>query len=43
MRMDFVYEFVKVVFMPLAQVDKGLDCLVGVGGGILVPAFVDDL
>tara|TARA_R110002060_G_scaffold44781_1_gene56133 strand:+ start:202 stop:669 length:468 start_codon:yes stop_codon:yes gene_type:complete len=43
MGVDFVDEFVEVVFVALAEVDEGLDCLVGVGGDVLFTAFVDDL
>lgn len=40
---DFVDEFVEVVFVSLAEVDEGLHGLVGVGGDILLAAFVNDL
>jgi len=39
----FVDEFVEVVFVALAEVDEGLDCLIGVGGDVLFAAFFDDL
>ncbi len=41
--MHFVHEFVEVVFVALAEVDEGLDRLVGVGGDVLLAAFVDNL
>jgi len=40
---DFVDEFVEIMFVALAEVDEGLDCLVGVCGDVLFAAFVDDL
>lgn len=43
MGMYFVDKFVEVVFVALAEVDEGLDCLVGVGGDVLFAAFFDDL
>ena len=43
MRVHLVNELVEVVFVALAEVDEGLDCLVRVGGDILLAAFVDDL
>lgn len=43
MGVDFVDEFVEVVFMALAEVDEGLDCLVGVYGNVLLAAFLDHL
>ena len=43
MGVDFVDEFIEVVLVSLAEVDEGLDCLVGVGGDVLLTAFVDDL
>jgi hypothetical protein len=42
-RVDFVHEFVEVVFVALAEVDEGLDCLVWVGGDVLLAAFIDNL
>jgi fumarate reductase subunit C len=42
-RVDFVNEFVEVVFVSLAEVDESLDGLIGVCGNILFLAFVDDL
>ena len=42
-RVDFVHEFVEVVFVALAEVDEGLDCLVGVCRDVLFTAFLDDL
>jgi hypothetical protein len=42
-RVDFVYKFVEVVFVALAEVDEGLDCLVGVCRDVLFAAFLDDL
>ena len=43
MRVHFVHEFVEVVFVARAEVDEGLDGLVGVGGDVLFAAFVYDL
>lgn len=43
MGVNFVNEFVEIVFVALAEVDESLDCLVGVGGDVLFAAFVDDL
>jgi hypothetical protein len=40
---DFVHEFVEIVFVARAEVDEGLDGLVGVGGDVLFAAFFDDL
>jgi len=42
-RVHLVNELVEVVFVALAEVDEGLDCLVRVSGDILLAAFVDDL
>jgi hypothetical protein len=41
--MHFMDEFVEVVFVALAEVDEGLDCLVRVGRDVLFAAFVHDL
>jgi hypothetical protein len=43
MCVDFVDEFVEIMFVALAKVDEGLDCLVRVRGDVLLAAFVDDL
>lgn len=43
MGVDFMNEFVEVMFVPLAEVDEGLHCLVRVCGNILLAAFVDNL
>jgi hypothetical protein len=40
---DFVDEFVEVVFVAGAEVDECLDCLVGVGRDVLFAAFFDYL
>jgi hypothetical protein len=40
---DFVHEFVEIVFVSRAEVDEGLDGLVGIGGDVLFAAFFDDL
>ena len=41
--MHFMDEFVEVMFVALAEVDEGLDCLVRVGRDVLFPAFVNNL
>lgn len=43
MRVNFVDEFVKVVFVALAEINEGLHGLVRVGRDILFLAFVNDL
>lgn len=43
MRVNFMDEIVEIMFVALAEVDEGLDCLVGVGGYVLLAAFLDDL
>ncbi len=42
-RVHFVDELVEVVFVALAEVDESLNCLVWVGGYVLLAAFVDNL
>ena len=41
MDVDFVHEFVEVVFVAGAEVDEGLDSLVGVGGDVLPLGALD--
>jgi hypothetical protein len=40
---DFMDEFVKVMFVALAEVNEGLDSLVWVGGDVLLTTPFDDL
>ena len=35
MDVDFVNKFVEVILMTSAEIDKGLDCLVWIGGDVL--------
>lgn len=42
-RVHFVHEFVEVVLVARAEVDEGLDGLIGVCGNVLFAAFFDDL
>lgn len=41
MDVNFVDEFIEVVFMAGAEVDEGLDCLVRVGGDVLALGALD--
>ena len=41
MDVDFVYEFVEVVFVAGAEVDEGLDSLVGISGDVLPLGALD--
>ena len=43
MRVDLVYKLVKVVLVPLAQVDKGLDRLVRVCRSVVFSTLFNDL
>ena len=43
MSVNFMHEFVEVVFVTLAKVNKSLDSLIGVCGNVLLAAFVDNL
>lgn len=43
MCVDLMNELVKVMFMPLTQIDECLNGLVGIGGSIILSAFFDNL
>ena len=43
MSMHLVDKLIEVVFVALAQVDERLNCLVRVGGDVLLAAFINDL
>lgn len=38
----FVDEFVEIVLMPSAEVDEGLNCLIGIGGNVLTLSGGED-
>ena len=40
--MDLVDEFVEIMFMASAEIDEGLDCLIGVSGDVLSLGSFDD-
>ena len=42
MNVYFVYEFVKVVLVPCAEVDERLDGLIRIGGDVLTLGLFDD-
>lgn len=43
MGVHLVHELVEIVLVSGAEIDEGLDCLIGIGGDVQLAGFVDDL